>query len=71
MPLALTAPVTQEDLVEYLAAVTDATRDICEGVAACFFYENEDGEETFSAARRFSIDEAVDTAYGALLSVRK
>ena len=66
MPLTLTAPVTQEDLVNYLNATTSATREICEGVAACFFYENEDGEQVFSGARRFAITEVVDAAYVAL-----
>lgn len=71
MPLILKAPVTVEDLTNYLTATTSVSHDICSLVAACFFYEDEDGEPLFSSARGSAVAEAVRAAEVALMQVEK
>ena len=65
MPFLLKKPVTQEDLANYLKAVTFASHSICDAVAACFFYD-ESGEQVFSPARAGTVHDAVKAAATAL-----
>lgn len=71
MPFTLTAPVTKEDLANYLKATTPVSNDICELVAECFFYEDENGDPLFSSARGSAVAEVVRAAEVALMQVEK